>query len=73
MSRFLKKGGGDRYEINLEGRRSSPDGRGLRRAAKDSAALQDYGSFTSLLNNEVSFYFPTTRFLASHVHTDLLS
>jgi hypothetical protein len=46
------KSKGDRYDINLEGRRPA-DGRGLRKAEREGAAVQDYGSFTSLLNNEV--------------------
>jgi hypothetical protein len=54
MAKFLRKGRGDHYEINLEGRRGGGDSRGLRRQAKEGAAIQDYGSFTSLLNNEVS-------------------
>ena len=56
MARFLKKSPGDRYDINLEGRRPA-DGRGLRKAERDGERerpIQDYGSFTSLLNNEVS-------------------
>ena len=55
MAKFLKKSKGDRYEINLDGRRPASDRRGLRKAARDEAAMQDYGRFTSLLNNEVSF------------------
>jgi len=50
MAKFLKKSKGDRYEINLEGRRpAASDRHGLRRAAKDEAVVQDYGSFTSLI------------------------
>ena len=78
MAKFLKKSKGDRYEINLDGRRPASDRRGLRKAARDEAAMQttrppppgnselkleNYKCLQCQLNSDVLFQCVCTCFL----------